>query len=63
MVTLAHSRFCTGDIAGFRWEMENYLADGKALEKCRAELKMQPERSIQIVDQDVDAFDQLCSVY
>jgi Na+-translocating ferredoxin:NAD+ oxidoreductase RNF subunit RnfB len=36
-----------------RWEMENYLAEGESLEKCRAELKMQPKRSAQSVDQEL----------
>lgn len=27
-----------------RWEMENYLADGEVLEKCRAEIERQPAR-------------------
>jgi len=32
-----------------RWEMENYLAIGEALEKCRAESQMQSERPAKIV--------------
>ncbi|MBI3095491.1 MAG: hypothetical protein HYY97_11520 [Rhodocyclales bacterium] len=32
-----------------RWEMENYLADGEAMEKCRAEIEMQPPRPTQEV--------------
>ena len=36
-----------------RWEMENYLADGEAMEKCRAEIEMQPPRSKQ------DVYDEL----
>jgi Na+-translocating ferredoxin:NAD+ oxidoreductase RNF subunit RnfB len=36
-----------------RWEMENYLADGEALEKCRAELKMQLARPVQVVYQEL----------
>ena len=31
------------------WEIENYLADGDALEHCRAEIKMQPARQSQDV--------------
>lgn len=36
-----------------RWEMENYLANGEALEKCRAESKMQAERPAQIVYEEL----------
>lgn len=36
-----------------RWEMENYLADGEALEKYRAEMKMQPARSLDEVYQEL----------
>ncbi|MDP1651899.1 MAG: hypothetical protein Q8L56_04160 [Rhodocyclaceae bacterium] len=35
------------------WEMENYLADGDALEQCRAEIKMQPARQSQDVYQEL----------
>ncbi len=35
-----------------RWEMENYLADGNAMEKCRAEMKMAPPRpSVTVYDE------------
>ncbi|WP_310448907.1 hypothetical protein [Sulfuritalea sp.] len=36
-----------------RWEMENYLADGEAMEKCRAEIEMEPPRPMQ------DVYDEL----
>ena len=35
------------------WELENYLADGDALEQCRAEIKMQPVRQSQNVYQEL----------
>lgn len=35
-----------------RWEMENYLADGNAMEKCRAEIKSQlPRLSVTVYDE------------
>lgn len=36
-----------------RWEMENYLIDGLALEQCRAERAMTPERSADVVYQEL----------
>lgn len=36
-----------------RWEMESYLADGEVMEKCRAEIEMEPPRPTQ------DVYDEL----
>lgn len=36
-----------------RWEMESYLADGEVLEKCRAEMKLQPARPSLVVHNEL----------
>lgn len=36
-----------------RWELESYLADGDALEQCRAELKREAKRPIDLVIQEL----------
>lgn len=36
-----------------RWELENYLVDSRALEKCRAELKMESARDDLLVNTEI----------
>lgn len=36
-----------------RWEMESYLADADAMEKCQSEMKLKPARSTQVVQDEL----------
>lgn len=36
-----------------RWEMESYLADAEAMEKCQSEIKLQPARSTHVVQDEL----------